>query len=182
MKKIIGTTFIIIMGIACNSPASSDDDTPDNYITITTSNVETAGAVYIDLSISSESTVEETWQISFQMLEVENSGGYMMSNLVINPTPGGIMAALYDNQTFDEITSVPTTFSSPPYSDALVDLTSVQYGGANEMISYTGPPNHDIIINTNKILLIYSMSTHKTWKIEFTTYVVGVILIKFSEL
>ena len=182
MKKIIGIALIIVLGISCNSPTSPDTpDTPPNYASIITSNVEETSAVYINLADSSETTQDGTWQISFQMLTVTGSG-FSMSNLVINPTPGTTMAALYDDRTFDEITSVPTTFSSPPYSDALADLTSVQYGGSNEMISYAGPPTHSRSIVTNKVLLIYSMSTHKIWKIQFVEYNEGVILFKFSEL
>ena len=181
MKNIIGITLIIVMGISCNSPTSPDtQDTPPNYASITTSNVVQTESVYINLADSSETTEDGTWQISFQMLTVVGSN-FLMSNLVINPTPGTIMAALYDDRTFDEITSVPTTFSSPPYTDALADLTSVQYGGANEMISYN-LSTHGISININKVLLIYSVSTHKIWKIQFMEYSEGVILFKFSEL
>ena len=177
MKKNIQLSCIILMIVSCNifEPKSNDDV---EYSTMTTSNI-LENSFYMDFTTSLETTMDGTWQISFQMLTVTGSS-FQMSNLVINPS-GTTMAALYDDRTFDEITSVPTTFSSPPYLDNLTDLTSVQYGGSNEMISYAGAPTYGISINTNKVLLIYFMATHKTWKIQFVEYKEGVIQFKFSE-
>ena len=38
------------------------------------------------------------------------------------------------NISFNEFSSIPSTFSTAPYTDALTDLTSIQYGGNNEII------------------------------------------------
>ena len=117
------------------------------------------------------------------MLNVDFGGQtYSMPSLVLNTNPGQIMAAVYNNISFDELSSIPSTFSTAPYSDAISDLTSVQYGGNNEIISYNMQTHNVSINDANEVLLIYSMTTHKTWKIQFVEYNSGIILFNFSEL
>ena len=181
MKKNIQLSCIILMIVSCNifEPKSNDDV---EYSTITTSNI-LENSFYIDFTTSLETTMDGTWQISFQMIDVDFNGQtYPMPSLILNSSPGTIMAAIYDNISFEELSSIPSTFSTAPYSDALSDLTSVQYGGNNEIIGYDMTSHVVSINNPNEILLIYSMSTHQTWKIQFIEYNAGLVLFKFNEM
>ena len=183
MKIIIGIISIIIMAISCDIfDTQSENDDNTNYSIMITDNI-IEGSFYIDLATSSETTIDGTWQISFQMLDIDFGGQtYPMPNLVLNTSPGTIMAAIYNNISFFEFSSIPTTFSVSPYADALTDLTSVQYGGDNEVIGYNMSTHVVSINNPNEVLLVYSMITHQTWKIQFVEYNDGVVLLNFAEL
>ena len=105
-----------------------------------------------------------------------------MPSLVLNSDITGMAAAIYENITFDNMENVPSAFSTSPYEDALTDLTSVEYGGGNEIIGYDFQTHAADINNSDAVLLIYYPTSHSTWKIQFSEYDSGIILFKFAEL
>ena len=189
-SKIIGIILLIIMGTACEDDSVSTGGVCSVSITTDEANLVTARtcnvideSFYLDLTTKSEVSSNGNWHISFQMIDVPyGNATYPMPSLVLNSNTG-IAAAMYENITFDDMSSVPTTFSSPPYSDALADFSTVQYGGDNEVIGYDVETHITDINNPDAVLLIYDPSyNHITWKIQFSEYDSGIILFKFVQL
>ena len=159
-----------------NSSSDNDHDHDHDEIEVITHDIdaENASGFYYDLVSETEVDSSSTWHISFQMIPISaGPSTYMMPSLVL----GGVYAAEYTNVAFDDMDTSPGTFMS----DYFQDPTVVQYGGANEVLSYDMQTHTVSINNSDRVFVIYEPMGHTTHKVQFIEYVGGVISFTFAH-
>ena len=131
--------------------------------------ISNSGNYYYNLITVAEDTT--TWHVSYE--NVHAFGEYYMPSVGLNNT---IMLEIYTAQEFNDIQSIPDNLT---YGD---DITSLGYGGTNEIINYN-MINHNASINNPSIVYIcYDSDTDVVFKIQFVEYNSGILLFRFNQL
>ena len=90
--------------------------------------------------------------------------------------PGDVQIAVYENEDFNTLTSIPASYSN----DVLEDHSVFGYEGSYEVLSYDITVHKVSVTNPNYIYLIKSDSD--VFKLQFIEYLSGITVFQFAEI
>ena len=158
---------IIFFFIACENFDQANEDVIFQTISVTTTNVNVAD-IYYNLLSQSQVNIDDTWEISI----VRDTENYNMPSFV----PGDVQVAVYENEDFNNLTTIPTTYLNDVQSDHSV----FGYGGSYEVLSYDITVHKVSVTNPNYIYLI--KSDNDVFKLQFVEYLSGITVFQFAEI
>ena len=166
--------MLFIIGCEDDTPTADVPDVISEPIQVTTGNM-TENSYYYDLVAGTETEAASSWQLAFQMVDVEMAGTtYSMPSLIL----GNVVAAVYADISYNDLTEAPG--QETLQSDA-IDNSSVEYTGEHEVIHYD-MATHTVTINEpERVFVIYSFATHSVHKVQFLEYESGIVVFQFNE-
>ena len=166
--KQLSILIIILFVVACGNDNDTINSVEENQIlSVTTTNVNVSD-FYYNFSSQSEVNIEDAWDIGI-VIDTEN---YNMPSFV----PGDVQVAVYENEDFNNLTTIPTTYLNDVQSDHSV----FGYGGSYEVLSYDITVHKVSVTNPNYIYLI--KSDNDVFKLQFVEYLSGITVFQFAEI
>tara|TARA_B100001564_G_scaffold324042_1_gene304529 strand:+ start:2536 stop:3057 length:522 start_codon:yes stop_codon:yes gene_type:complete len=166
--KQLSILIILLFVVACGNDNDTINSVEENQIlSVTTTNVNVSD-FYYNFSSQSEVNIEDAWDIGI-VIDTEN---YNMPSFV----PGDVQVAVYENEDFNNLTTIPTTYLNDVQSDHSV----FGYGGSYEVLSYDITVHKVSVTNPNYIYLI--KSDNDVFKLQFVEYLSGITVFQFAEI
>ena len=167
-SKQLSMLIILLFLVACGDDNDTLNAAVENQIlSVTTTNVNVSD-IYYNFISQSQVNIEEAWHIGI-LRDTEN---YNMPSFV----PGDVQIAVYENEDFNALTSIPTSFSN----DVIEDHSVFGYEGSYEVLSYDITVHKVSVTNPNYIYLIKSDSD--VFKLQFIEYLSGITVFQFGEI
>jgi len=166
--KQLSILIILLFVVACGDDNDTLNSAEENQIlSVTTTNVNVAD-IYYNFTSQSQVNIEDAWDIGI-VIDNEN---YNMPSFV----PGDVQVAVYENEDFNNLTIIPTTYLNDVQSDHSV----FGYGGSYEVLSYDITVHKVSVTNPNYIYLI--KSDNDVFKLQFVEYLSGITVFQFAEI
>ena len=166
--KQLSILIILLFVVACGDDNDTLNSVEENQIlSVTTTNVNVAD-IYYNFTSQSQVNIEDAWDIGI-VIDTEN---YNMPSFV----PGDVQVAVYENEDFNNLTTIPTTY----LNDVQSDHTVFGYGGSYEVLSYDITVHKVSVTNPNYIYLI--KSDNDIFKLQFVEYLSGITVFQFAEI
>mgnify|MGYP001499455856 FL=1 len=166
--KQLSILIILLFVVACGDDNDTLNSAEENQIlSVTTTNVNVAD-IYYNFTSQSQVNIEDAWDIGI-VIDTEN---YNMPSFV----PGDVQVAVYENEDFNNLTTIPTTY----LNDVQSDHTVFGYGGSYEVLSYDITVHKVSVTNPNYIYLI--KSDNDIFKLQFVEYLSGITVFQFAEI
>lgn len=163
--------FILsIFFYGCEDSKDENSDELDlGLISITTGNVNVSD-FYFNLINGEEVQSSEIWSVA-----VKTEGDYDMPSIFFEDN---LNVAIYDNIIFDNIETLPTTFT-----DHLETNHSVfRYQGSYEILGYNMQIHKVGVTNPNYTYVIQHSELNKAFKVQFVEYLSGITVFNYSEI
>ena len=167
-SKQLSMLIILLFLVACGDDNDTLNAVEQNQIlSVTTTNVNVSD-IYYNFISQSQVNIEDAWHIGI----VRDTENYNMPSFV----PGDVQIAVYENEDFNALTSIPASYSN----DVLEDHSVFGYEGSYEVLSYDITVHKVSVTNPNYIYLIKSGSD--VFKLQFIEYLSGVTVFQFAEI
>ena len=166
--KQLSMLIILLFLVACGYDNDTLNAAEENQIlSVTTTNVNVSD-IYYNFISQSQVNIEDAWHIGI----VRDTENYNMPSFV----PGDVQIAVYENEDFNALTSIPASYSN----DVLEDHSVFGYEGSYEVLSYDITIHKVSVTNPNYIYLIKSDSG--VFKLQFIEYLSGITVFQFAEI
>ena len=138
-SKQLSMLIILLFLVACGDDNDTLNAAEENQIlSVTTTNVNVSD-IYYNFISQSQVNIEDAWHIGI----VRDTENYNMPSFV----PGDVQIAVYENEDFNDLTSIPASYSN----DVLEDHSVFGYEGSYEVLSYDITIHKVSVINPNYI-------------------------------
>ena len=138
-SKQLSMLIILLFLVACGDDNDTLNAAEENQIlSVTTTNVNVAD-IYYNFISQSQVNIEDAWHIGI----VRDTENYNMPSFV----PGDVQIAVYENEDFNALTSIPASYSN----DVQEDHSVFGYEGSYEVLSYDITIHKVSVINPNYI-------------------------------
>ena len=166
--KQLSMLIILLFLVACGYDNDTLNAAEENQIfSVTTTNVNVSD-IYYNFISQSQVNIEDAWHIGI----VRDTENYNMPSFVL----GDVQIAVYENEDFNTLTSIPASYSN----DVLEDHSVFGYEGSYEVLSYDITVHKVSVTNPNYIYLIKSDSD--VFKLQFIEYLSGITVFQFAEI
>lgn len=166
--KQLSMLIILLFLVACGYDNDTLNAAEENQIlSVTTTNVNVSD-IYYNFNSQSQVNIEDAWHIGI----VRDTENYNMPSFV----PGDVQIAVYENEDFNALTSIPASYSN----DVQEDHSVFGYEGSYEVLSYDITVHKVSVTNPNYIYLIKSDSD--VFKLQFIEYLSGITVFQFAEI
>ena len=167
-SKQLSMLIILLFLVACGDDNDTLNANEENQIlSVTTTNVNVSD-IYYNFNSQSQVNIDDVWHIGI----VRDTENYNMPSFV----PGDVQIAVYENEDFNTLTSIPASYSN----DVLEDHSVFGYEGSYEVLSYDITVHKVSVTNPNYIYLIKSDSD--VFKLQFIEYLSGITVFQFAEI
>ena len=166
-KSISLAAFLVVFSCEDRNDASDNSPISDQFVSVTTTNVNIDN-IYYNLTSQSQVSVDDGWDISI----VKDTENYNMPSFI----PGSVDIAVYEMLNFNSIVNLPITFES----DLVSDHSSFSYGNLHEVLSYDMTVHKVSVTNPNLVYLI--KSGDNAFKLQFDEYISGVTIFKYGHI
>lgn len=166
--KQLSMLIILLFLVACGYDNDTLNAAEENQIlSVTTTNVNVSD-IYYNFISQSQVNIEDAWHIGI----VRDTENYNMPSFV----PGDVQIAVYENEDFNALTSIPASYSN----DVQEDHSVFGYEGSYEVLSYDITVHKVSVTNPNYIYLIKLDSD--VFKLQFIEYLSGITVFQFAEI
>jgi len=166
--KQLSMLIILLFLVACGDDNDTLNAAEENQIlSVTTTNVNVSD-IYYNFISQSQVNIEDAWHIGI----VRDTENYNMPSFV----PGDVQIAVYENEDFNALTSIPVSYSN----DVQEDHSVFGYEGSYEVLSYDITVHKVSVTNPNYIYLIKLDSD--VFKLQFIEYLSGITVFQFAEI
>ena len=166
--KQLSMHIILLFLVACGDDNDTLNAAEENQIlSVTTTNVNVSD-IYYNFISQSQVNIEDAWHIGI----VRDTENYNMPSFV----PGDVQIAVYENEDFNALTSIPASYSN----DVQEDHSVFGYEGSYEVLSYDITVHKVSVTNPNYIYLIKLDSD--VFKLQFIEYLSGITVFQFAEI
>ena len=166
--KQLSMLIILLFLVACGDDNDTLNAAEENQIlSVTTTNVNVSD-IYYNFNSQSQVNIDEPWHIGI----IRDTENYNMPSFI----PGDVQIAVYENEDFNALTSIPASYSN----DVLEDHSVFGYEGSYEVLSYDITVHKVSVTNPNYIYLIKSDSD--VFKLQFIEYLSGITVFQFAEI
>ena len=167
-SKQLSMLIILLFLVACGDDNDTLNAAEENQIlSVTTTNVNVSD-IYYNFISQSQVNIEDAWHIGI----VRDTENYNMPSFV----PGDVQIAVYENEDFNTLTSIPASYSN----DVQEDHSVFGYEGSYEVLSYDITVHKVSVTNPNYIYLIKLDSD--VFKLQFIEYLSGITVFQFAEI
>ena len=167
-SKQLSMLIILLFLVACGDDNDTLNAAEENQIlSVTTTNVNVSD-IYYNFNSQSQVNIEDAWHIGI----IRDTENYNMPSFI----PGDVQIAVYENEDFNALTSIPASYSN----DVLEDHSVFGYEGSYEVLSYDITVHKVSVTNPNYIYLIKSDSD--VFKLQFIEYLSGITVFQFAEI
>jgi len=167
-SKQLSMLIILLFLVACGDDNDTLNAAEENQIlSVTTTNVNVSD-IYYNFISQSQVNIEDAWHIGI----VRDTENYNMPSFV----PGDVQIAVYENEDFNALNSVPASYSN----DVLEDHSVFGYEGSYEVLSYDISVHKVSVANPNYIYLI--KLDGDVFKLQFIEYLSGITVFQFAEI
>ena len=167
-SKQLSMLIILLFLEACGDDNDTLNAAEENQIlSVTTTNVNVSD-IYYNFISQSQVNIEDAWHIGI----VRDTENYNMPSFV----PGDVQIAVYENEDFNALTSIPASY----VNDLQEDHSVFGYGGSYEVLSYDITVHKVSVTNPNYVYLIKSDSN--VFKLQFIEYLSGITVFQFAEI
>ena len=166
--KQLSILIILLFLVACGDDNDTLNANEENQIlSVTTTNVNVSD-IYYNFNSQSQVNIDDAWHIGI----IRDTENYNMPSFI----PGDVQIAVYENEDFNALTSIPASYSN----DVLEDHSVFGYEGSYEVLSYDITVHKVSVTNPNYIYLIKSDSD--VFKLQFIEYLSGITVFQFAEI
>ena len=167
-SKQLSMLIIFLFLVACGDDNDTLNSAEENQIlSVTTTNVNVSD-IYYNFISQSQVNIEDVWHIGI----VRDTENYNMPSFF----PGNVQVAVYEDEDFNSLTTMPTSY----VNDVQEDHSVFGYGGSYEVLSYDITVHKVSVTNPNYIYLVKSGSD--VFKLQFIEYLSGITVFQFAEI